>query len=104
MSYNGERIGQGRENTKAFLKEHPKICREIEAAIRANAGLIVDKMLSEPEADADGEVPDADGVLPEVEDTRRRASRRSVRAIWFPVCRVRHPVAWRAGAPAGPGR
>ncbi|MFA5950645.1 MAG: recombinase RecA [Hyphomicrobium sp.] len=68
MSYNGERIGQGRENTKLFLKENPKIAREIEKAIRANAGLIVDKMLSEPEADAEGEMPDADGVLPDAED------------------------------------
>jgi recombination protein RecA len=45
FSYNGERIGQGRENTKAFLKEHPKVAGEIEKAIRQNAGLIVDKML-----------------------------------------------------------
>jgi recombination protein RecA len=48
FSYNGERIGQGRENTKAFLKEHPKLATEIEKAIRQNAGLIVDKMLQAP--------------------------------------------------------
>jgi recombination protein RecA len=48
FSYNGERIGQGRENTKAFLKEHPKIADQIEKAIRQNAGLIVDKMLHAP--------------------------------------------------------
>ena len=51
ISYEGDRIGQGRENAKAFLKENPKIAAEIEKAIRANAGLIVDKMLTE---DADG--------------------------------------------------
>ena len=45
FSFDGERIGQGRENTKAFLKEHPKIAAEIEKAMRQNAGLIVDKML-----------------------------------------------------------
>jgi recombination protein RecA len=45
FSFNGERIGQGRENTKAFLKEHPKMAEQIEKAIRQNAGLIVDKML-----------------------------------------------------------
>src|SRR6187399_2093856 len=44
FSFGGERIGQGRENTKAFLKEHPKIGAEIEKAVRQNAGLIVDKM------------------------------------------------------------
>jgi recombination protein RecA len=52
FSFNGERIGQGRENTKAFLKEHPKVAAEIEKAIRQNAGLIVDQMLqAAPEGD-----------------------------------------------------
>ncbi|MFZ1103283.1 MAG: recombinase RecA [Hyphomicrobiaceae bacterium] len=68
FSFNGDRIGQGRENTKAFLKEHPKVAAEIEKAIRQNAGLIVDKMLqAAPEGDeaVDAEVgpedePDAD--------------------------------------------
>ncbi len=69
-SYDGQRIGQGRENTKLFLKENPKIADAIEKAIRANAGLIVDKMLTEPETDtnADGEEPDEDGVLPDTPD------------------------------------
>src|SRR5215468_7421763 len=40
-SFDGSRIGQGRENTKAFLKEHPKLANELEKAIRQNAGLIV---------------------------------------------------------------
>ncbi|HEX2843214.1 recombinase RecA [Hyphomicrobium sp.] len=69
LSYEGERIGQGRENAKLFLKENPKIANQIEKAIRASAGLIVDKMLAEPESEAsgDGEQPDEDGVLPDVE-------------------------------------
>jgi recombination protein RecA len=80
MSYKGERIGQGRENTKAFLKAHPKVADDIERAIRANAGLIVDKMLeAEPEgseAEDANEGPDADGVLPdEPTETKRRAKR-----------------------------
>jgi recombination protein RecA len=59
FSFGGERIGQGRENTKAFLKEHPKIAADIEKAIRQNAGLIVDKMLqADPEGD---EAADAEG-------------------------------------------
>jgi recombination protein RecA len=68
FSYEGERIGQGRENTKLFLKEHPKVANAIEAAVRENAGLIVDKMLLEPEeGDADDEMPDEDGVLPDAD-------------------------------------
>src|SRR6202158_1376178 len=45
FSFGGERIGQGRENTKAFLKEHPKVASEIEKAVRQNAGLIAGKIL-----------------------------------------------------------
>jgi recombination protein RecA len=74
MSYGGERIGQGRENTKEFLKANPKVAAAIEKAIRANAGLIVDKMLAEPEAgEADGETPDEDGVLPDVEEAPKKS-------------------------------
>ncbi|WP_334149280.1 recombinase RecA [Hyphomicrobium sp.] len=70
FSYDGQRIGQGRENTKLFLRENPKIAAAIEKAIRASAGLIVDKMLLEPDAGAatEGEEPDEDGVLPDVPD------------------------------------
>ena len=34
-AYNGEKIGQGRENAKKYLKENPEICQEIEAKVRA---------------------------------------------------------------------
>jgi recombination protein RecA len=44
FSYNGERVGQGRENAKNFLKQNPDIAKDIEAAIRANAGLIAAKI------------------------------------------------------------
>jgi recombination protein RecA len=78
FSFGGERIGQGRENTKAFLKEHAKIADQIEKAVRQNAGLIVDKMLlAAPEGD---EATDAEagpeGFVAEDEpeaDTRKGA-------------------------------
>jgi recombination protein RecA len=87
ISFNGTRIGQGRENAKTFLKDNPKIAAEIEAAIRQNAGLIVDQMLlapseeTDPDPDGLAEVPDSDGVLPEADDPvatgkRTRAGRR----------------------------
>ncbi len=44
FSYGGERIGQGRENAKNFLKEHEDVARAIEQKIRANAGLIAAKI------------------------------------------------------------
>jgi len=43
-AYKGEKIGQGKENAKEYLKNNPSISAEIEMAIRANAGLISDKM------------------------------------------------------------
>ncbi|MBO2532210.1 MAG: recombinase RecA [Thermoactinomycetaceae bacterium] len=42
-SFGGERLGQGRENAKQFLKEHPEVCAQIEAAIREHYGLPVPK-------------------------------------------------------------
>ena len=47
FSYGGERIGQGRENAKNFLKQHPDVAQEIERKIRENAGLIAAK-ITEP--------------------------------------------------------
>jgi recombination protein RecA len=53
-SYNGERIGQGRENAKTFLKQNADVAAAIEQAIRANAGLIAAKITNaSAEEDAD---------------------------------------------------
>jgi len=49
FSCQSERIGQGRENAKTFLKEHPDMANEIERQIRVNAGLIADTMIGEKE-------------------------------------------------------
>jgi recombination protein RecA len=54
FSYGGERIGQGRENAKTFLKQNPDVAAAIEQAIRANAGLIAQRITG-PD-DAGGEV------------------------------------------------
>jgi recombination protein RecA len=54
-SYSGSRIGQGRENAKAFLKQNPEVATAIEKAIRQNAGLIVNGMLAQPEAEEAGD-------------------------------------------------
>ena len=40
FSYDGQRIGQGRENAKAYLREHPDVAQAIEQKIRGNAGLL----------------------------------------------------------------
>lgn len=48
-SYNGERLGQGRENAKEFLKDHPELTREIESRIRS--------IISEPKAENLAHIP-----------------------------------------------
>ncbi|GAA5105466.1 recombinase RecA [Bartonella jaculi] len=45
FSYNSQRLGQGRENAKQFLREHEEIATEIETALRQNAGLIAIELL-----------------------------------------------------------
>ncbi len=45
FSYDSQRLGQGRENAKVFLKENPGIAATIEKSIRENAGLIAEKFL-----------------------------------------------------------
>ncbi|MDR2219182.1 MAG: recombinase RecA [Methylobacillus sp.] len=43
-SYKGEKIGQGKDNAREYLREHPEVAQEIEGKIRANAGLVSDMM------------------------------------------------------------
>ncbi len=58
-SYNSERVGQGRENAKTFLKDNPDIADQIEEAIRQNAGLIAEKILHDPGMGADDDDADS---------------------------------------------
>lgn len=50
-SYDSQRIGQGRENAKRFLLENTDISGAIEGAIRQNAGLVNERMLTDPSMD-----------------------------------------------------
>ena len=42
-AYNGEKIGQGRENSKKYLEDHPEIAETVEHAIRVHYGLLEDE-------------------------------------------------------------
>jgi len=54
FSYDSQRIGQGRENAKQFLKDNPDVANKIEAQVRQNAGLIAEAILQgEVEKDED---------------------------------------------------
>ncbi len=52
FSYDGQRIGQGRENAKNFLRENPETAGAIEAAVRANAAGVAESLMSPGEAAA----------------------------------------------------
>jgi recombination protein RecA len=54
FSYDSTRLGQGRENAKAFLRQNPEMAARIEGDIRENAGLIADRILDNADpSDAD---------------------------------------------------
>ncbi len=54
FSYNGERIGQGRENAKNFLRQNPDVANSIEQTIRSNAGILAAALSNAAEKDGDG--------------------------------------------------
>jgi len=53
FSYDSQRIGQGRENAKQFLKDNPDVAAKIEASVRQNAGLIAEAILAGESDDKD---------------------------------------------------
>jgi recombination protein RecA len=58
FSCDSVRIGQGRENAKTFLKQHPEMAHKIEQSIRQNAGLLADRILETGAAEDDAEGSD----------------------------------------------
>lgn len=59
FSYKDQRIGQGKENARQFIKENPKVAAEIESAIRAKASLLAEALQGSPSEDADDATADA---------------------------------------------
>ncbi|HEV3491126.1 MAG TPA: recombinase RecA, partial [Reyranella sp.] len=55
FSYDGQRIGQGRENAKTFLREHPEMAATIEQKVRANAGIVANALMDGGKEDDDEE-------------------------------------------------
>ncbi|MBI1214339.1 MAG: recombinase RecA, partial [Alphaproteobacteria bacterium] len=51
FSCDGERIGQGRENARRYLKDNPEVAAKIENKIRESAGIVANAMLAGPEND-----------------------------------------------------
>ncbi len=53
FSFDSQRIGQGRENVREFLKKNPDIAAKIEAGVRKNATRVVDELMGAPEPEDD---------------------------------------------------
>ena len=51
FSYDSQRIGQGRENAKQFLRDHPQMADGIEKRVRDQAGVVTNAMMAPPETD-----------------------------------------------------
>ncbi len=64
-SYEGERMGQGRENVKTFLEENPDISAAIEISIRESAGLKIDPSLVKDKATSKTQVNEANKSIEE---------------------------------------
>lgn len=62
-SYQGEKIGQGRENVKVFLKEHPEICEEIEKKVRIHYHLLPEEAAEDTAAETETSADHADDTL-----------------------------------------
>jgi len=53
FSFDSQRIGQGRENAKQFLKENPDVAAKIEGAVRQNAGIVAEAIMGGEGRDED---------------------------------------------------
>ncbi len=73
-SHDSQRIGQGRENAKLYLKNNPQVAEAIEREIRANAGLIASRILDG--TDADENIGEGDTAEPEEAVPARKGGRR----------------------------
>ena len=73
-SHDSQRIGQGRENAKLYLKNNPQVAEAIEREIRANAGLIATRILDGTDADEDigeGDMVESEEAVPARKGGRR---------------------------------
>lgn len=76
FAFDGERIGQGRENARKFLKENPEIMAKIERKIFENAGMVTNAMLTGPEGDDESAeiAPEDDAPIATPKSRKEKAS------------------------------
>ena len=74
FSYDGQRIGQGRENAKLFLRDNPEVAAKLERQIRQNAGVVAGALLAGAE-NAEESGADAAEEIPEEKPAGKKSSR-----------------------------
>ena len=76
FAFDGERIGQGRENARKFLKENPELMAKIERKIFENAGMVTNAMLTGPEGDEESAeiAPEDDAPVATLKSRKEKAS------------------------------
>jgi recombination protein RecA len=58
FTYEGEQLGQGRENAKQFLRDHPDIADAIEAKVREQSGIVANALMVAPTEEDEAEAAD----------------------------------------------
>jgi recombination protein RecA len=58
FSYDSQRIGQGRENAKSFLREHREVAEAIERRVREQSGVVTNAMIATPDEGEEAEAAD----------------------------------------------
>ncbi len=74
FAYDGQRIGQGRENAKTFMRENPEVAAKLEKQIRDKSNGIADAMLAGPEGNEAAEADDGPVEIVEVKPAKGKKS------------------------------
>ena len=82
-SYDSQRIGQGRENAKQFLKDNPDVANKIEAQVRQNSGIVAEAILAGEDAEKDKD--DDEAARLEIFRSSRTRARRGRDERMFPA-------------------
>ena len=80
FAYDGQRVGQGRENAKRFMRENPEIAAKLENEIRTRAGVVADAMLVGPDSPEESADAEADAPVLAADDDNVVSSKRGKKA------------------------
>lgn len=80
FAYDGQRVGQGRENAKKFMRDNPEIAAKLENEIRTRAGVVADAMLVGPDSPEESADAEADAPVLATDEETVTSSKRGKKA------------------------